>query len=181
MDPAPLILTAKLDADSFELFDSLRQAHFPPERNFLAAHVTLFHKLPGEHLEGITHYLDRVCDTREPIPITFPSFRFLGRGVAVDIDSQALVSLRGELVGLWTEHLSNQDRQKYRPHVTVQNKVAPAVARDLFNSLKSSFKLADGRITGLELWHYAGGPWLFEREFPFHLPLDRDDPAFGVR
>ena len=47
-DPAPLILTLKLDQASFTRLDALRQAHFPPERNWLSAHLTLFHHLPGD-------------------------------------------------------------------------------------------------------------------------------------
>ena len=44
----PLIVTLTLDAPARERFDALRRRHFPPERNHLAAHLTLFHALPGE-------------------------------------------------------------------------------------------------------------------------------------
>jgi DNA polymerase-4 len=39
------ILTAEMDGESFAWLDSLRGEHFPPERNFLSAHLTLFHRL----------------------------------------------------------------------------------------------------------------------------------------
>ena len=42
---APYIVTAELPGNVFALADGLRRAHFPPERNKLAAHVTLFHAL----------------------------------------------------------------------------------------------------------------------------------------
>ncbi|GAA1871360.1 2'-5' RNA ligase family protein [Pseudonocardia ailaonensis] len=44
----PLIVTATLDAPTQERFDALRRRHFPSDRNFLAAHLTLFHALPDE-------------------------------------------------------------------------------------------------------------------------------------
>ena len=40
---APFIVTAELPADLLAWSDALRRAHFPPERNWLKAHVTLFH------------------------------------------------------------------------------------------------------------------------------------------
>ena len=43
---APLIVTATLPPSEFAWADALRRAHFPPERNYLQAHVTLFHALP---------------------------------------------------------------------------------------------------------------------------------------
>ena len=43
---APLIVTAELPADVMAWADGLRRAHFPPERNQVRAHVTLFHALP---------------------------------------------------------------------------------------------------------------------------------------
>jgi len=39
------ILTAEMDDDSFAWLAGLRRRHFPPERNFLPAHLTLFHRL----------------------------------------------------------------------------------------------------------------------------------------
>src|SRR6476469_7699644 len=48
VDHRPLIVTLLLDDAAQQRFDALRTAHFPAERNHLAAHVTLFHALPGE-------------------------------------------------------------------------------------------------------------------------------------
>src|SRR6478736_2886397 len=39
------ILTAELDPASFDWLDGLRRVHFPPARNLLPAHLTLFHRL----------------------------------------------------------------------------------------------------------------------------------------
>ena len=43
----PLILTLALDGATFAPLDALRRPHFPPERNLVPAHLTLFHALPG--------------------------------------------------------------------------------------------------------------------------------------
>ncbi len=44
----PLIVTVALDEGAFAWFEDLRQTHFPPGRNQVPAHLTLFHALPGE-------------------------------------------------------------------------------------------------------------------------------------
>ena len=53
MSEAPLILTLRFDGEAFARLDDLRRAHFPPERNQIPAHLTLFHALPGEALEEV--------------------------------------------------------------------------------------------------------------------------------
>ena len=57
--PAPLILTLELDERSFAFFGAQRRRYFPPERNFIPAHLTLFHALPGEHLPSIAAWTSR--------------------------------------------------------------------------------------------------------------------------
>jgi len=39
----PLIVTAELAPEDFAWLDALRRHHFPPERNQLRAHLTMFH------------------------------------------------------------------------------------------------------------------------------------------
>ena len=43
---APIIVSAEFGAADFARLDGLRRAHFPPARNVLPAHLTLFHHLP---------------------------------------------------------------------------------------------------------------------------------------
>lgn len=40
------ILTLHLDPTAQSRFEALRQRHYPPERNQIPAHLTLFHTLP---------------------------------------------------------------------------------------------------------------------------------------
>ena len=42
----PLIVTAELGPEDFAWLNGLRRQHFPPERNQLAAHLTMFHAIP---------------------------------------------------------------------------------------------------------------------------------------
>ncbi len=93
--------------------------------------------------------------------------RFLGRGVAFELSSGELAQLRGLLADAWEPWLTPQDRQRHRPHVTVQNKVAPDVARELHARLTASFVPGPVRARGLGLWRYLGGPWEPVAELPF--------------
>ena len=61
------ILTAELDPDSFEWLDGLRRQHFPPERNLLSAHLTLFHRLSSAQ----TGRLEAIELPAAPVPILF--------------------------------------------------------------------------------------------------------------
>lgn len=157
-DASPLILTLVLDAASQAAFDDLRRAHFPPERNHIAAHVTLFHALPGLERDGIEADVRSAVD-RPSFEVAVVGLRSIGGGVAYDLEAPALVDLRRQLAARWSEDLSRQDRSGFRPHVTVQNKVAPAAARSLLAALEAGFVPWTCEAEGLALWWYRGGPW----------------------
>lgn len=163
----PLVLTLKLARPAFERFDALRRAHFPPERNVIPAHLTLFHALPGGQLAGIRQQLAEICAVAPALPLRFPGPRSLGRGTAIVVESPTLVALRGRLAAGWGGWLSPQDRQGYRPHITVQNKVAPEQARQLQAELAASWEPFEALGQGLLLWRYLGGPWELLEEFGF--------------
>jgi hypothetical protein len=55
--------------------------------------------------------------------------------------------------------LSAQDASGWRPHVTIQNKVAPKNARALISEMERSFRPRPLGISGLSLHRYRGGPW----------------------
>ena len=165
-DARALILTLRLDAESFARLDGLRRAHFPPELNHLRAHLTLFHHLPGERLAEVRDTLAASAD-RPPIPLAFTGLRSLGRGVAFEVAAPELGRLRAELAARFRPHLSPQDAQGFRPHVTVQNKVEPEAARALKAELEAGFAPWEGRGEALLLHRYLGGPWALEAELPF--------------
>jgi 2'-5' RNA ligase superfamily len=128
--------------------------------------VTLFHALPGEQLETVTADLRAAAD-RPGFDIEVTGLRLLGRGVAFTLRSADLAGLRDGLASAWEPWLTRQDRQRHAPHVTVQNKVDPAVARALHDRLLAGFAPESVRARGLGLWRYLGGPWepLAELEF----------------
>lgn len=167
IDAPPLIVTLALDAESFAWLDALRQAHFPPARNFLKAHLTLFHKLPGGEAEAVGAVLRAVAADVEPLPLVFAEPMFLGRGVAVRVESAALHAVRARLAQRWRAWLTAQDRQGFRPHVTIQNKVAPERARALHADLAAGWAPRTGTGPGLVLWRYLGGPWAHVEDVAF--------------
>ncbi|MBC9209093.1 2'-5' RNA ligase family protein [Roseomonas aerophila] len=162
-----LILCLQLDPASFARLDALRQAHFPPERNHLSAHLTLFHALPGAMLEEISANLATLAAGTPPMALRFAGLRGLGGGVAFTVESPALVALRGLLASAWHAVLGAQDKQGFRPHVTVQNKVTTPQAQALMAELQDGFMPWEGQGEGLALWHYRGGPWEPAASFRF--------------
>jgi len=162
----PLIVTLLLDDVAQERFDRLRAEHFPPERNHLGAHVTLFHALPGEQVDAVRAELGEAAD-RKAFDVAVTGLRFLGRGVAYALDSPDLTRLRDRLAAAWEPWLIRQDRQRHAPHVTVQNKVDPAAARTLHERLLAEFVPYRVRARGLGLWRYLGGPWAPVSEHSF--------------
>ena len=156
--PAPIIVSALLDPDSFAWLDGLRRAHFPAERNFLDAHLTLFHALPPSLEPELRRRLSSLTRGR-PLVAEASGFMSLGRGVAVRIVSPQLAALRGALAEAFVGMLTPQDAAGWRPHVTVQNKVSPAEARALLALLSATFRPRRVEIVGLSAWWYRGGPW----------------------
>jgi len=161
-----LIVTLLLDDAAQQRFDRLRAAHFPVERLQVGAHVTLFHALPGERLAAVRDQLVTAAG-RPPFDVAVTGVRFLGRGVAIDLAAAELTGLRRSIADAFEPELTRQDRQWSRPHVTVQNKVEPDVARALHADLSAAFVPETVTARGLGLWHYRGGPWDAAGEFPF--------------
>jgi 2'-5' RNA ligase len=165
---APLIVTLALDEAAQARFDRLRQAHFPPERNFLAAHLTLFHHLPPEREGEVVAEVAAECGQQRPLILTATGLLRFGQGVAYAFDAPVLVALRERLAAQWWPWLGAQDRQRFRPHITVQNKVPPERARALFEQLQATFSPFTVVGEGLLLWRYLGGPWQPAGRYPFH-------------
>ncbi len=153
-----LIITAELGAEDFAWLDALRGRHYPPERNQVPAHLTMFHALaPSAEREVRSRLADSAAGAAPRARIA--GISDLGGGVAFRIVSDDLDALRAELANDLHGLLSAQDAGGWRPHVTIQNKVAPKVARELVRSLERDFQPRPLRIAGLGLHRYLGGPW----------------------
>ncbi|NIJ06705.1 hypothetical protein FHS31_000287 [Sphingomonas vulcanisoli] len=155
---APIIVSALFGRDDFAWLDGLRRAHFPPDRNQLPAHLTLFHHLPPSIEGELKRRLSEATQRARP-PATASGLINLGRGVAIRIEAPELESLRAELADAFAGLLVPQDAAGWRPHVTIQNKVQPTEAKTLLTSLAGDFQPRGIGFTGLAVWRYRGGPW----------------------
>ncbi len=172
-EPAPLILSAVLDARVQRRLDALRRAHFPPHRNHLDAHVTLFHHLPGAEQDAVAAAVGAAVRGRPAPLVDVTGVRFLGHGVAIALASPGLAAVRAGLAQCWGSWLTAQDRTKRDLHVTVQNKVTPQEARGLHSELAAAFVPERTRAVALALWRYRGGPW----EPVARLAFDGEEPS----
>lgn len=165
--PAPLIVTAELPADLHRWATDLRRAHFPPERNYLEAHVTLFHALPPQIEDELRALLARLAGETPPLPARLEGIMDLGRGTALRLASPALLDLRGLIAERFHGMLSAQDGHAPRLHVTIQNKVTPQEAKALQAELSGIVVPRVFSFNGLELHRYRGGPWEAVRRLAF--------------
>ncbi len=159
------VLTLQMDSKSQAHFEALRQQHFPPERNQIAAHLTLFHTLPATR--EVAEELERAAGERTPFVMEVTGLRSLGKGVAYRLQSKELLTLHNRLTEAFAGEISAQDRQRFQPHVVVQNKVTPEAARTLLAQMERTFVPMTVEAQGLELWHYLGGPWELACRYPF--------------
>ena len=155
---APIIVTALMGADDFAWADALRRQHFPPERNWLKAHITLFHLLPPSSLEELLQLMRQEAAAPPPAA-RLVSVMSLGRGVAYRVEAPALLDIRERIADAFHERLTPQDQHNPRLHITVQNKVEPTIAKALHAQLSAQFRPRPLSITGLAAWYYRGGPW----------------------
>ncbi|WP_133364967.1 2'-5' RNA ligase family protein [Qipengyuania sediminis] len=164
---APLILTAALPNDLQARANALRRQHFPPERNHLDAHVTLFHALPPQVEAELVALLARLSSEYAPVPARLEGLMNLGRGTALRLASPEMLALRAEVAERFHGLLTAQDSHAPRLHVTIQNKVSAAEAKALQAELAGTIAPRDFVFPGLALFRYRGGPWEAVRRFAF--------------
>ena len=165
--PLPIIVTLAMEPSARTRFQSLRDAHFPPALNRVPAHLTLFHHLPGERANEVDATVAKLCAARTPFDVEVTEVRSIGRGVAYRCASEPLIELRAAIAAAFEADLTRQDRQGWRPHVTVQNKVTGDVAKRTLATLSEGFEPWSFRADGLALWDYMGGPWRERLLAPF--------------
>jgi 2'-5' RNA ligase len=156
--PNPFILTLAIEEEAQTFFNQLRQQYFPPDKNFLAAHLTLFHYLPLT-ADELMAQLQSAVATQSRFLIQVTDVVSIGKGVAYKLETKELQALHRQLQQLWKPLLKPQDLQKLWPHITVQNKVTPQEAAATLPELKNGFQPFTFGATGLSLWEYLGGPW----------------------
>jgi hypothetical protein len=153
-----LIVTAEIGASDLAWLDRLRRAHYPPERNRVPAHLTIFHALPPSAEREVRSSLSRTVSAEPPIA-SIEGLMNLGGGVAYRVVSPQLDEIRSWLAHDFHGLLSAQDSGGWRPHVTIQNKVSPKEARALMIEIERGFCPQPLEIRGLGLHRYVDGPW----------------------
>lgn len=161
-----LIVTADLGAADFAWLDGERRLYFPPERNQLAAHLTMFHALPPSLETEVRGQLKAQCAGPRPAA-TVAGLMNLGGGVAYRVVSPELDSIRETIADHFHGSLTAQDAGVWRAHVTIQNKAPPRDAKALFDRLERDFRPRPLTIHGLVLHRYLGGPWETLGQFAF--------------
>lgn len=159
----PFILTAALPPDIQSWSEGLRREHYPPERNHLHAHVTMFHSFAPSLLAELRDFLPRVAAEFAPPRAVISGVMDLGTGTAIALLSEELLELRALIAERFHGSLTAQDLHEPRPHITIQNKVSKRQARALQATLAAEVELRAGRghfaFPALELHLYQGGPW----------------------
>ena len=124
----------------------------------MPAHLTLFHHLPP----GVGRELGRRLAeaTAAPPPrAAIVGVMDLGEGTAFRVESDELAEIREALAEAFHGLLTPQDMAPWRPHITIQNKVAPREAKALQQRLRAGFEPRSLVIRALASWRYEGGPW----------------------
>lgn len=163
----PFIVTAELPARIFTWADGLRRTHFPPERNHLAAHVTLFHSLAPSLRQELPAVLARISSEYAPPAAELTGLMNLGRGTALALRSPGMQAIRSEIADLFHGMLTAQDQPEPRLHITIQNKVSPDEARRVQAALEPTIKLQEFAFTGLGLHRYCNPHWEAVGIWPF--------------
>jgi hypothetical protein len=161
-----LIVTAEIAQGDYSWLEGLRRAHYPADRNQVPVHLTIFHALPPSAETELCGRIARIV-RRPPPAAVVAGLIDLGGGVAFRIVSPELDRMRHELADGLHGLLGAQDNGGWRPHVTIQNKVAPKVARALKESLERQFRERPLAISGIGVHRYLGGPWEGVAVYPF--------------
>jgi hypothetical protein len=159
----PFILTAVLPPDLQAFAEGLRRAHFPPARNHLHAHVTLFHAFAPALLAELVDVIPKLAAEFAPPQGAVKGVMDLGKGTAIALDAPELLRLRALVAEHFRGSLTAQDLHEPRPHITIQNKVTKEDARALQAGLAPVLApwITKGRFAfpALALHRYRGGPW----------------------
>ena len=155
---APLIVTATFGDGDNGWLQELRRTHYPAHRNRVPAHLTLFRQLPPSAEAEVARRL-AACAAAPPPRAEVAGVMDLGDGTALRVESDALEDIRADLRLSLQGLLTAQDQGPWTPHVTIQNKVEPRVARRLQQQLGATIERRPLAVRGLALWRYRDGLW----------------------
>ena len=157
--PAPFIVTAELPRDVLSWADRLRREYYPPERNKLAAHVTLFHSFAPSLREELRRVLKGLASEFAPPAAAIDSLMPLGTGTALAIHSPGMLAIRERIAEHFHGALTAQDSHAPRLHITIHNKVTPQAAKALQAELSATLEPRVFAFAGLGLHLYCDTHW----------------------
>jgi hypothetical protein len=118
----------------------------------------MFQSLLPSAEQEIRRSLARAAQCRSPEART-SGLIDLDSGVAIRIDSPELERIREALASEFHGLLTAQDSGRWTPHVTIQNKAEPRIARKLLVAMRTAFEPRPVGISGLQLVRYREGEW----------------------
>ena len=163
---APLLITAELPEGLHDWADGLRREHYPPARNRLPAHVTLFHALPPSAEGEVRRLLGEMARQRPP-EARVTGLMDLGQGTAFAVESPGMVAIHAELAERLHGLIQQRDDRPLRLHVTIQNKVPRKEALALQTALAADFVPRSFRFRGLALSHWRDELWQAAQLYSF--------------
>lgn len=169
------MLTILTDKAHHARMTDLRSKYFPKKLNKLAAHLTLFHALPGSVLESkILPFVQEVASQTLPFKVNAAKAFRLKKGIAISVPSQEGgqegKEVHAKLQTRWAQDgfLSDQDAGGCRLHYTIMNKVDDeSTLANAFEEVAKTWKGDSGIAEGLALYQYDRGFWRWQRNFPF--------------
>jgi 2'-5' RNA ligase superfamily len=156
---APFIVTGELPVDIFSWANGLRTEHFPPERNWLKAHVTLFHSFAPSLRDELPRFLAQLAGEFAAPAAEITGLMDLGGGTALSIRSEGLLAVRQLIADHFWDLLTKQDQGGKRLHITIQNKVERKVAQALQADLGPRLLPRRFVFTGIGLHLYRNPHW----------------------
>ncbi len=156
---APFIVTAALPGDVLAWADALRRAHYPPQRNKLAAHVTLFHAFAPSLREELLRVLRGLAREYARPTAQIDSLMPLGTGTALAIHSPGMLAIRERIAAHFHGALTAQDSHAPRLHITIQNKVTTQAAKALQHDLSATLEPRAFAFAGLGMHLYRETHW----------------------
>lgn len=170
----PLVITLTLDKQTQHFLTSLRSKYFPPHKNYLHAHVTLFHAIPPHRYEEISTEIQSICSKTSPWQVYVGDAKKMGnRGVMVSVRDQRrsiewihrrLLRFLEKGIKEDKDKLTEQDKKHWGKvaHVTILNKAEEVdevekcleEVTELFEGMKNAgdkFGQKVGQAIGVEL------------------------------
>ncbi|KXS98767.1 hypothetical protein AC578_9032 [Pseudocercospora eumusae] len=174
-------LTILTDKPLHKRMTELRKKYFPQNINKVAAHLTLFHALPGSKLEcHIIPTIQEVTRQTSRFRVEATELFRLKKGFAVSVSEKSggrqSKQVHRALQAPWKQEgfLSQQDAGGCRVHYTLMNKVDDELEiQNAYDEVAGAWEGDSGMAEGLALWKYDRGFWRWYRAFNFEKGGDQ--------